>query len=70
VTTEEAKEFADSLGIEFLETSAKNADNVDKAFMMMASQIKVNALAYITMYIILLISSVLRSLAQRQCIAL
>ena len=42
VTTEEAKEFADSLGIEFLETSAKNADNVDKAFMMMASQIKVN----------------------------
>jgi Ras-related protein Rab-1A len=40
VPTEEAKEFADSLGIEFLETSAKNADNVDKAFMMMASQIK------------------------------
>jgi Ras family len=70
VTTEEAKEFADSLGIEFLETSAKNADNVDKAFMMMASQIKVSALAYITMYIILLVSSVLRSSAQRQCSAL
>ncbi|CAM9190490.1 unnamed protein product [Chrysoparadoxa australica] len=40
VPYETAKEFADSLGIEFLETSAKNAENVDKAFMMMASQIK------------------------------
>eukprot|EP00903_Cladosiphon_okamuranus_P015011 g13890.t1 len=40
VTTEEAKAFADTLGIEFLETSAKNATNVEKAFMMMASQIK------------------------------
>ncbi|CAN0173430.1 unnamed protein product [Ectocarpus sp. 12 AP-2014] len=40
VTTEEAKAFADTLGIEFLETSAKNASNVEKAFMMMASQIK------------------------------
>ncbi len=37
---QEAKEFADSLGIEFLETSAKNADNVDNAFMTMAGQIK------------------------------
>jgi Ras-related protein Rab-1A len=34
------KEFADSLGIEFIETSAKNSTNVEKAFMMMASQIK------------------------------
>jgi Ras family len=58
VTTEEAKEFADSLGIEFLETSAKNADNVDKAFMMMASQIKVSALACTTLYIVLVSSSV------------
>lgn len=32
--------FADTLGIEFLETSAKNSSNVEKAFMMMASQIK------------------------------
>eukprot|EP01084_Bolivina_argentea_P124723 220994_1 len=40
VPFEEAKEFADSLGIEFLETSAKNADNVDNAFMTMAGQIK------------------------------
>jgi Ras family len=28
------------LGIEFIETSAKNSTNVEKAFMMMASQIK------------------------------
>lgn len=34
------QEFADSLGIEFVETSAKNATNVEKAFMMMSSQIK------------------------------
>ena len=27
-------------GIEFIETSAKNSTNVEKAFMMMASQIK------------------------------
>lgn len=40
VGTDAAKEFAESLGIEFLETSAKNAANVEKAFMMMAAQIK------------------------------
>lgn len=40
VSFEQAKEFADSLGIEFIETSAKNSENVEKAFMMMASQIK------------------------------
>jgi Ras-related protein Rab-1A len=40
VTFDQGKEFADSLGIEFLETSAKNATNVEKAFMTMASQIK------------------------------
>lgn len=40
VSTDAAKEFAESLGIEFLETSAKNAANVEKAFMMMAAQIK------------------------------
>lgn len=40
VTTEQAKEFADSLGIEYLETSAKNATNVEKAFTTMAAQIK------------------------------
>lgn len=34
------KEFADTLGIEFLETSAKSASNVEKAFMTMAAQIK------------------------------
>jgi len=40
VTTEQAKEFADSLGIEFLETSAKNSTNVENAFQRMAFQIK------------------------------
>uniref|UniRef100_A0A8C9HFD8 Ras-related protein Rab-1A n=1 Tax=Piliocolobus tephrosceles TaxID=591936 RepID=A0A8C9HFD8_9PRIM len=35
-----AKEFADSLGIPFLETSAKNATNVEQSFMMMAAEIK------------------------------
>lgn len=40
VTYEMAKEFADSVEMEFLETSAKNSTNVEKAFMVMASQIK------------------------------
>ncbi|XP_016144598.1 ras-related protein Rab-1A-like [Sinocyclocheilus grahami] len=35
-----AKEFADSLAIPFLETSAKNATNVEQAFMTMAAEIK------------------------------
>lgn len=40
VSFEAAKEFADSVNMEFLETSAKNATNVEKAFMAMAQQIK------------------------------
>ena len=36
VSYETAKEFADSLGIEFVETSAKNSTNVETAFMTMA----------------------------------
>jgi len=35
-----AKEYADSLAIPFLETSAKNATNVEQAFMTMAAEIK------------------------------
>lgn len=35
-----AKQFADSLGLTFLETSAKNAHNVEQAFLTMAAQIK------------------------------
>jgi len=35
-----AKEFADGLGIPFLETSAKSSTNVEQAFMTMASEIK------------------------------
>jgi len=40
VDTKVAKEFADSLGIPFLETSAKNATNVEQAFLTMAAEIK------------------------------
>jgi len=40
VTSKEAKEFADQLNLEFLETSAKNATNVEEAFSKMASSIK------------------------------
>ncbi|XP_039247962.1 ras-related protein ORAB-1 [Styela clava] len=35
-----AKEYADSLKVPFLETSAKNATNVEQAFMTMAAEIK------------------------------
>jgi Ras-related protein Rab-1A len=40
VDTAMAKEFADSLGIKFLETSAKTSENVEAAFLEMASEIK------------------------------
>ena len=40
VTFEEGKEFADQLGIKFIETSAKGAYNVDKAFFTLANEIK------------------------------
>uniref|UniRef100_A0A7S2IKK5 Uncharacterized protein n=1 Tax=Zooxanthella nutricula TaxID=1333877 RepID=A0A7S2IKK5_9DINO len=40
VTFDEAKELADSLGVPFMETSAKNAHNVEQAFQTMASEIK------------------------------
>lgn len=34
------QEFADSLGLPFLETSAKNATCVEQAFILMATEIK------------------------------
>jgi len=40
VTKETATEFAEGLGIPFLETSAKNSTNVEEAFLTMAAQIK------------------------------
>ena len=40
VSTEVAQAFAEKTGITFLETSAKNATNVENAFLTMASEIK------------------------------
>lgn len=40
VDTAVAQEFADSLGIKFIETSAKTAENVEAAFLAMAAEIK------------------------------
>lgn len=40
VKTEEGKELADSLNIKFLETSAKDAVNVEKAFITLSSEIR------------------------------
>lgn len=39
VTAQNAKEYADSLGIPFLETSAKNSTNVEEAFLTMAAEL-------------------------------
>eukprot|EP01084_Bolivina_argentea_P130164 229804_1 len=40
VATNFAKDFASTLGIPFLETSAKNSQNVEQAFLKMAGEIK------------------------------
>lgn len=45
VDTAMAKEFADSHNIPFIETSAKNAVNVEEAFLKMASDIKARVAA-------------------------
>jgi Ras-related protein Rab-1A len=39
VTEEQAKEFANDLGIPYIETSAKSAKNVEEAFLTMAGQL-------------------------------
>lgn len=39
VTYDSAKAFAETLAIPFLETSAKNAQNVEEAFLTMASEL-------------------------------
>jgi hypothetical protein len=47
VSYETAKDFADQLGLTLIETSAKDATNVEKCFMKMASEIqKTYALPY------------------------
>ena len=40
VSTEEAKELADSLGVAYIETSAKNAVGVEETFLKMTASIK------------------------------
>merc|ERR1712038_923961 len=40
VSYDEAKELSDGLGVQFMETSAKNAHNVEQAFQTMAGEIK------------------------------
>ena len=40
VAYDEAKAFADSVGVDFLETSAKSAAHVEDAFMALAAAIK------------------------------
>lgn len=39
VSTEDAQAYAENLNIPFLETSAKNADNVEQAFLTMAQEL-------------------------------
>jgi Ras-related protein Rab-1A len=39
VTNEQAKEFANEIGVPFLETSAKSASNVEEAFLTMAGEL-------------------------------
>jgi Ras-related protein Rab-1A len=40
ISTQSGREFAESLGIDFIETSAKNTDNIDQAFYKLSSSIK------------------------------
>lgn len=44
--------FADEIGIPFLETSAKNATNVEQAFMTMAGEIKNRSVVTFTLHIV------------------
>ena len=48
VTLEQAREFADGLGIKLFETSAKQSVNVDEAFLEIAREIKARCDAGVT----------------------
>ena len=43
VTTEQGKDFADQYGMKFFETSAKNATNVNEAFITMTKEVMKNS---------------------------
>lgn len=45
VSYEEGKDFADSMGMSYLETSAKSGDNVEQVFIKLASEIKTRMVA-------------------------
>ena len=53
VSFDEAKELADSLGVQFMETSAKNAHNVESAFQAMAKDIKQRVARVFFMFVVL-----------------
>ncbi len=55
VPYDEAKELADSLQINFMETSAKNSHNVEQSFQAMASEIKQTVQSKPPRYYILLL---------------
>ena len=42
----QGKDFAESMGLEFLECSAKNAQNVEQSFISLTAQIKANMMAH------------------------
>ena len=43
MSTQEGKEYADTLGVKFMETSAKESVNVEEAFIAMTKEIKKRA---------------------------
>ncbi|KAL9255041.1 Ras-related protein, partial [Drosera capensis] len=70
VSYESGKEFADEIGVPFLETSAKNASNVEEAFMTMASEIKKRSPFLLIFFCFKWLANRLRMLRdQQQCLS-